>query len=201
MIASFSTSLNKRARSVSWLSVLALLLAVGLSLAISQLPLAVVAIGLAGIAALLLIVINPLFGLGLALLAGPLSALENVVLGPSLLDSGQIVLFLTVASWLAASLARRRVWVPRLSILGPWLLLLSIAALSLLGGGANLRLGLVELLKWVEIGLIAIIVVDLGTDGRAGRNSYSACGQAGARYAAAGRVCAGSGRHLAVRSA
>lgn len=165
MIASATTSLRNRVHSTSGLSIFALLLAVALALAISRLPVLVAGVGLAGIAALLLILVNPLFGLGLALLAGPLSALENIVLGPSLLDSGQVVLFLTVASWLAASMARRRVWVPPLALLGPWLLFLFVAALSLLGGGADLRLGLVELLKWVEIGLIAIIVVDLGTDG------------------------------------
>lgn len=139
-------------------------MALGLALAIALLPLPVVAAALAGVVALLLIVRHPIFGLGLALLAGPLSALENVVLGPSLLDSGQIILFLTVASWLAASLARRRLWVPPLPLLVPWLLFLGAAALSLLGEGVSLRLGLVELLKWVEIGLIILIVVDLGTD-------------------------------------
>ena len=112
---------------------MALLLAVAAAVAIARLPLPVTAFALAGIVALFLILINPLFGLSLALLVGPLSALENVVLGPSLLDSGQLVLLLTIISWLAASLARRRIWMPPLALLGPWLLFLGVAAVSVLG--------------------------------------------------------------------
>ena len=56
-------------------------------------------------AIVLLIFIQPLFGLALALLAGPLGALEQILSGIVSLDSGQVLLLLTLFSWLARGMA------------------------------------------------------------------------------------------------
>ncbi|GAB4272170.1 MAG: O-antigen ligase family protein [Candidatus Promineifilaceae bacterium] len=134
-------------------------MAVGLLLV--YLPLLPVVGVLAGTAVLLLIFIDPLLGLALALLAGPLGAAESlyVQLGP--LDSGQILLLLTTASWLAKGLAARRVQIPRSRLTLPLLLYILLTAVTLLGA-RSLPVGLRELLKWVEIWLVMVMVADLG---------------------------------------
>ncbi len=132
-------------------------------LAVVRLPLPVAAGAVALAAAVLLALINPLFGLALALLVGPLGALENVVLGSALLDSGQAALLLALASWIGGGLARRRLCVPATPFNGPWLLFVAVAALGLLDA-YSIPLGLVELLKWLEMGLIVWLMLDLADD-------------------------------------
>jgi O-antigen ligase len=132
-------------------------------LVIARLPLAAGAGLVALAAAVLLSLINPLFGLGLALLLGPLGALENVVLGSALLDSGQTALLLALAAWIGGGLARRRLRIPATPFNGPWLLFVAVAALSLLDA-SSIPLGLVELLKWLEMGLIVWLMLDVADD-------------------------------------
>ena len=138
-------------------------LAVLLAVAIARLPLPLVAGLLAAAAVLLLTVVRPLFGLGMALLLGPFGALESVILGNPPLDSGQLALLLTFAAWLGAGLARRRLIIPASSFNLPWLLWLGVAAFSLVGA-PSIPLGLVELLKWLEIGLIVWLILDVAAD-------------------------------------
>ena len=138
-------------------------LAVVVALLIARLPLPVAAGLLAAVAAVVLTFVQPLFGLGLALLLGPWGALENVALGSSLFDSGQLALLLTLAAWLASCLARRRVVVPFTPLNLPWLLFVVVALLSLLDA-PSVGLGLVELVKWLQMGLIVWLVVDLAND-------------------------------------
>ncbi len=130
---------------------------------IIRLPLPVAAVVLAAVAAIVLTFVQPLVGLGLALLLGPWGALENVALGSSLFDSGQLALLLTLAAWLASCLARRRVIVPFTPLNLPWLLFIVVALLSLLDA-PSVGLGLVELVKWLQMGLIVWLVVDLAHD-------------------------------------
>lgn len=147
---------------------------VGLLLALMPLPLA-----LAGIlfpATLLLLLRYPLLGLLLMLLAGPWGALENVVLGPAFLDSGQLTFLLLVALWLAWSVLRRRrlpasagIVIPATPLNGPLFVFLAIALLSLLGA-PSLPAGFKELLKWAEIAAVIWIVVDLGSGGGTSRS-------------------------------
>ena len=139
------------------------LLAGVVAVLISRLPLPIAA-ALVGIGAVfILALINPLFGLGLALLLGPFGALEAIILGPSLLDSGQMALMLTFAAWIGTGLARRRLLIPRAGFNIPWLLFILIAALSLLDA-YSVSLGLVELLKWLEIGFIVWLILDMASD-------------------------------------
>ena len=115
-----------------------------------------------GGAVLLLTLLQPWFGLALTLLAAPWGALEKIALGGSLpLDSGQLLLFLTVAAWLAHGVVRRRIMLRRTVLNLPLALFLLVAALSLLGA-PSLTYGFRELLKWVEVALVMLIVVDLG---------------------------------------
>lgn len=147
----------------AWPTVALTLAAIALGLLIARLPLPLAAGLLAGAVVLLLTIIYPLFGLGLALFLGPFGALEAIVLGPSLFDSGQLALMLTFAAWIGTGLARRRLRVPVTTINIPWLLFVLIAALSLLDAYST-TLGLIELLKWLEIGLIVWLIVEMASD-------------------------------------
>lgn len=139
------------------------LAAVAAAVLILYLPLPV-AVGSIGVSAVIVLaLINPLFGLGLALLLGPFGALEAIVFGPALLDSGQLALMLTFAAWIGTGLARRRLRIPRTIVNVPWLLFILVATLSLLDA-YSVSLGLVELLKWLEIGLIIWLILDMAGD-------------------------------------
>jgi O-antigen ligase len=146
----------------AWL-LLPALIAIILGLLIARLPLSLAAGIVLGAAGLLLTLLYPLFGLGLALLLGPFGALESIVFGPTLFDSGQIALLLTLAAWIGGGLARRRLWIPATPFNAPWLLFVVVALLSLLDA-YSISLGLVELLKWLEMGLIVWLILDLAAD-------------------------------------
>lgn len=148
---------------VSWPSMALFALAVVVALAIAFLPPASATVLVVGAFVALLAFINPLFGLGAALLLGPFGALESIAFGPALLDSGQLALMLTFAAWIGGGLARRRLYVRTSPLNLPWLLFVLIAALTLLDS-YSVVLGLVELLKWLEMGLIIWLILDLATD-------------------------------------
>lgn len=138
--------------------------------AIARLPLLPVTLAALASATVLLTLVFPLFGLGVALLLGPLGALENVRAAQGLwslaggpLDSGQLALLLAIAAWLGSCLARRRLVVPFTPLNLPWALFVFVALVSLLDA-PSLTLGLVELLKWLEMGLIVWLIVDLAAD-------------------------------------
>jgi len=137
-----------------------LLVAVAAGVAVVRLPL-LWAVGLVGgTAVFLLIFIQPLVGLGLTLLLGPLGALESLLLGGSSLDSGQLMLLLTVAAWVARRWSQHRLVLPYTRLNGPLFLFLAVTFLSLFSA-PSLEFGLREWLKWLEILLVMWLVVDL----------------------------------------
>ena len=144
-------------------AVVVALVGVVLALLIARLPLPLAAGLVLGTAGVLITLVYPLFGLGVALLLGPFGALESIVFGPTVLDSGQIALLLTLAAWVGGGLARRRLRIPASPFNLPWLLFVVVAFLSLLDA-YSIVLGLVELLKWLEMGLIVWLILDLTAD-------------------------------------
>lgn len=143
-----------------WQPVGFLIAAAFLAVAVASLPTESSALILLAAVILFLVLCEPLIGLSLALLAGPLGALENAILGGSVLDSGQVLLLLTVAAWIGNSMLRRRVVLPYTRLTIPLGLFMLISALTL-PGAPSIELGVKELLKWVEITLIMMMVVDL----------------------------------------
>ena len=133
-------------------------IAAAIGLLITFLPLPIAAALLILPTVLILIYLFPLLGLGLALLAGPFGAVESVILGPSPLDSGQILLLLTLVIWLLKGLGRGRVVIPATPLNLPLLLFLGVATLSSLNA-LSVEFALRELLKWVEVLLIIWLVV------------------------------------------
>ncbi len=122
-------------------------------------------------AVLVLILFYPLLGLGLALVLGPFGALESIIFGSALLDSGQMALMFTFVAWIGSGLARRRLHIPNTPFNLPWLLFFSIAALSLLDT-YSVMLGLVELLKWLEIAFIVWLILDTASRTSGPHTSY-----------------------------
>lgn len=113
-----------------------------------------------GTAVLLLVFINPLIGVGLTLFLGPFGALENVIFGGTVLDSGQLLLILTVGAWGARSLRNGRLTIPHTKLNLPILFFLLITFASLLDALSVVE-GIQEWLKWVQILLLIWLVVDM----------------------------------------
>jgi len=137
---------------VVWLAV-----ALAAGLAIVVLPLPAAGLLVVGVAILLAILIEPLVGLTLTLLLGPWGALENIILGGSSFDTGQLLLLLTLAAWLARSVVRREIRLPALDkgVALAFVLFITFGALSLLQEPPSPLSGLKELAKWLQIGLVA----------------------------------------------
>ncbi len=135
------------------------LAAVAVGILLARLPL-LWGVGLVVVTAVsILIIIQPLFGLAVALLVAPFGALENVVFGPALFDSGQLVLFFTLAVWIGRGLSRKRIFIPHTFLNIPLAIFLFVTAVSLIGA-PSITFGVKELLKWIEIALIMLMVVD-----------------------------------------
>jgi putative inorganic carbon (hco3(-)) transporter len=134
-----------------------------LGLLLAWLPLVWGAALVGGTAVFLLTLIQPLFGLGLVLLLGPLGALEKSLWGGSPLDSGQLMLLFVLGVWLAQGLSRRRVMVRHTFLNAPLALFIFVGALTLLRATAVV-LGLIELLKWLEIAAVMLLVTDLAAE-------------------------------------
>lgn len=170
-----SLSLSRRTLAFSALpsapAVLPLLLALGVGLVAATWPLPLATVALFAPVVLVLVLRRPLLAVALMLIAGPWGALENVALGSSLLDSGQLLFLLAVALWLARGVLRRRILIPHTFLNLPLALLLGVAALSLLNA-PSLTFGFKELLKWIEVALVMWIVVDLAGDSASPAGAY-----------------------------
>jgi putative inorganic carbon (HCO3(-)) transporter len=154
--APFHFGWDSRAARLGWL-----LLALAAGLIIGLFPLPHAGLILAGVLILVATLIEPLTGLALMLLAGPFGALESVIMGGTSFDSGQLLLALTLTAWLARSVARREIRLPRPDrtvalTLG---LFVAVCTLSLLHA-PSLSSGLKELVKWVQIALVAWFAAD-----------------------------------------
>lgn len=152
-----------RTRPLRWQPALFVLLAAACGVALIALPLpqAVLVLGIPAV--VIATAVQPLAGLAVALLLGPLGALESQRLGGSALDSGQVMLLLTLAIWLARGMVRHRVTLRRTFITLPLLFWMAVAAVSGFGS-VSAAFSVRELLKWVEIALIIWLIVDLGSE-------------------------------------
>ncbi len=147
-----------RSSRASWIDAAAIVAALGVGLALTRLPLLPLAAALVGGAVIFAILVEPLIGLGLTLLAAPFSALERFQWGLPL-DSSQVLLALTLGAWLLRGLARRQVRFCFAPLLAPLLIFTGVAALSL-WNALSLTAGLRELLKWLQIIAVYLFVVE-----------------------------------------
>ncbi len=137
------------------------ILALGLGLLIARLPLATAAaipIIVGGGGLLALAILEPLVGLGLMLLLAPAEPLLSAA-GLLPFSIGQATFALFAGAWLLRGLARRELRWPALPITIPFALYLFTAALSLsVSHPASPKDGATELLKWIEMYLVAGMV-------------------------------------------
>ncbi len=113
--------------------------------------------------------VEPGFGLIVTLLAGPWAAWMNVYYPGILpLDAGQIMVALTLATWVLHGLAKRDLTLPKSPLLIPLLIFVGWAAVTLLWA-PDLSFGLPELIKWLEIVAIMLFTIDLAARYRARR--------------------------------
>ena len=137
-----------------------ILVAAVLGVALVILPLPAAALLAAGVALFALVLVQPLAGIGLALLAGPFGAVENIEFGTAIPESGQVLFWIAVATWLGRGILRRDIRLPRTRLNLPLALFIMVAALSILGA-RSFQLGFKELLKWLELAIVMLMVVDL----------------------------------------
>ncbi|MBE2221192.1 MAG: O-antigen ligase family protein [Anaerolineae bacterium] len=162
--------LNRWHDSTGWQPFGFVLAALVLGVLLARLPSWWGVVLVAGTAVFLLTIIYPLAGLGLALLLGPLGALEKVLFSGSPLDSGQVMLLFAIAAWLARSLSRRRIMIRHSWLSVPLVVFIFVGALTLLDATA-VTLGFIELVKWIEILVIMLMVTDLAAEWFEGRGS------------------------------
>lgn len=152
--------INRRSK---WQPLGFLLLAVCCGLLLVRLPLSSLLLLMGATAVVILTLIRPLFGLGVTLIVAPLGALENQILGGTSLDSGQLLLLFTLAVWIGRGMLRQRVMIPKTMLNLSFLLVLLVTLLTLPSSPAPI-IGLREWLKWLEMTLIMLMVVDLGRE-------------------------------------
>ena len=159
MLSAETTILRIRLERWQWLALILL----GVACAFLPPELIVVAIGavVVGVA----IVTQPLLGLGLALLLGPVDGWEKVFIGGPIaqITTGRIVLWVTILAWFGRKLLRGRIPIPKTFINLPILLYVGVGLVSL-WDAVSVFDGIKELLKWLEAIFIVWIIVDLTRD-------------------------------------
>lgn len=125
-------------------------------------PLSTAATLLAGAGVGVVILIWPPLGLALLALAVPFGSLRTLSLGPAQVGGEEVVLAVTAAAWLVRQMARRSLQWVWPGFAGAGLVLLAAMLASFLPASSLLLAGK-EMLKWAELWLAAVLVVNLVT--------------------------------------
>lgn len=152
-------------RLPGWGAVILALGAVITGLALAWLPLTWAGLGLLVAILVGLTLIDPLAGVGVALILGPSKPLTDYFLPQLPLDLGQIALIITLGSWFLHAARQGTIRVPRSPLNIPLLLFVGAASLSLLNA-LSLGFALKELIKWGQMLLMMWLVIDLAGERR-----------------------------------
>ena len=138
-------------------------------LALARLPLRPLVTLVGGTSIVLVTLIEPLAGLALTLIAAPLAAYLNYMMGAVLrpLDIGQVMLLLTFGAWFLRGLARREIRLPVVPLIWPLVIFVGWAAISLLWA-PSVENAALEVVKWAEIILIMLMVTEAAGKPRLG---------------------------------
>jgi putative inorganic carbon (hco3(-)) transporter len=134
-------------------------LGLALGLLVARAPLVPLLLGLGGVVVLAGTFKEPLFGLGVALWVGPLRAWLEIRSPGMAPHVGQAVLVLVLVAWVSQGMVRRKVSFVIPTGLAPLLVFIGVALLSLWSPVSEWH-GALELLKWVQVALVAILVHD-----------------------------------------
>ena len=126
---------------------------VALGAALAVLPIKWAALLLVGGIAAVGVLIHPALTLCLLPFAVPFGSLREITLGPVNVGGAELLLAVLVGTWLAQSAARRRIVVPRASLMVPLAVFLGAQLLSVLAA-TSLELSAKEIVKWVEVMII-----------------------------------------------
>src|SRR3970040_435213 len=131
----------------------------GVLIACLPLSTAVVALGVGSVVACALI--EPALRLIALLVVAPWAAWQNTYL-PGLLptDAGQLTVALVLGAWIGRGLIRRELDIPRMALLIPLSIFTGWPAITMLWA-PDYSFGLPEVLKWIELILIALFAVDV----------------------------------------
>ena len=117
---------------------------------------------------LALIFAEPVVGLALTLFVAPFAPLENIMLNLPV-ESGQVLLFVTLAAWLARALVRRRMGKVSGPLMWPLLAFIAVGVLSFFAA-RSADLWARECLKWIEVLAVYAMTVNELDTGRRSRN-------------------------------
>ncbi len=138
-----------------------MLIAIALSVVIATMPPMVAVAAILIAAWLVLAVTEPLFALAFAIILGPTKALYAAALPNEWIDLGQVGFALVVVSWLLRGWAKRKLKIPAITILIPFAIYLLAITLSITVNQVRApNASLNEWLKWIEMLITAIIVVE-----------------------------------------
>lgn len=129
-------------------------------LAIAVLPLSWAAYLILASTISLLVLLRPILGLYLLIVAIPFGSLKEISLGVLSVGGAEALAALAVAAWLLRMLARREIKTARAPLLVPLLVLLGVASFSVLGA-LSLQWSLKGLLLWLELLAVYLFVVNL----------------------------------------
>jgi len=163
-----------------------------LTVLIGTVPLEFMLPGVAGLAVLVGMLIAPILGLYALLFAIPFSPTFGVEDAGFSISAFEPLALLMVLFWLVRGLIRREIMVPRESLFGALILLLSLLFLAA-GGATSYPLAIKETLKWVLLVLAYVFTRVTIRDDRAVRRVLVALFLAGAAQAMMGVVQFGLG--------
>jgi putative inorganic carbon (HCO3(-)) transporter len=135
-------------------------LAVVAGLALVLLPVSWAASLVVAVGVVVLILLRPVLGLYLLVLAIPFGSLKEISVGAISVGGAEAMAALTVAAWLAHMLAHRDVRTARAPLLVPLLAFLFVASCSMIGA-LSLQWSLKGLLVWLELLAVYLLVVNL----------------------------------------
>lgn len=158
-----SRSLTSSLESPLRVAHIILVAAAGFVLATIPLRLAIASI--AGIALVLMLLIQPATGLWILPFTVPFGSIRKLPLAGYGVGATEALIGLTLAAWLARGVAQRRLQLKSPPLLVPLLLLLGAMLLSVTSVHA-VAPAVKELVKWSEILIVYVLVVDLVDDRR-----------------------------------
>jgi O-antigen ligase len=146
-------------KPLAWRQALLIAGAIVGGLTLTYLPLGWAIIALVSIILITLSVIDPLVGLGVALVLGPTKPLTDYFVPELPLDLGQLAMIVTLASWSARIVLRRALRIPYSPLTLPVLIFIGAASLSL-PSALSIGYALKEWIKWAEVLLVIWLILD-----------------------------------------
>lgn len=128
--------------------------------ALATWPLTLATALLVGVIAGVPVLLRPALGLPLLAIAIPFGSLRTIRIGPAGVGLAEILLGVIAVAWLLQQMARRRLHIIWPAFALPALLFLGVLLASFLPA-TSLVLGIKDLLKWVELWVAAVLVVNL----------------------------------------